>query len=321
VSTKYSLIVILALVIISCSKDEKIFIPDQNYNIDQELLLKQIIEVPKKYKISLTNERFYFSAPNGSHIEIPPLALKNEAGQAVTGDVIMTFDNLELNKSQLLYAPSTIYDGKMFESQKMIHLDFSQEGKPLVIDTPISVIIPANDNKGNESLILLDGVDSENIPTTWARRNMESYPLTVNTYEVGTVGSQNTVKGYKILCESNTKWIAIAKSEVNNANKPVITCLMLDQTLNLNNSVVYFISKNGRSAFQLQNTGKNEWRICTNALIPNDLSQGTFVLISDLGNENYHFGMTNAVLETDVNVVITSKSKTNKEIKEILASL
>ena len=121
--------------------------------------------------------------------------------------------------------------------------------------------------------------------------------------------------------ESNTKWIAIAKSEENISNETAITCLTIDKALNHNNSVVYFIYDAGRSTFKVHNTGKNEWSICTGELIPNALSKGTFVVISDLGNENYHFGMTNAVLETDENVVIKSESKTNKEIKEILASL
>ena len=79
----------------SCGKDEVIFIPDQDYTIDQTLLLRQIVEAPKKYKISLTNDRFYFAAPNGLHIQIPALALKNETGKPVTGDVVMTFDDME----------------------------------------------------------------------------------------------------------------------------------------------------------------------------------------------------------------------------------
>lgn len=305
----------------SCGKDEVIFIPDQDYTIDQTLLLRQIVEAPKKYKISLTNDRFYFAAPNGLHIQIPALALKNETGQPVTGDVVMTFDDMEYQKTQLLYAPSNIYNGKMFESKKMVHLEFTQNGKSLVIGTPIEVIIPSTEDINPASLILLDGIANESVTTTWIRRSSDSNPLTFSTYQVGTEQNQTTVKGYKILFESNTKWIAIAKSEENISNETAITCLTIDKALNHNNSVVYFISNTGRSTFKVHNTGKNEWSICTGELIPNALSKGTFVVISDLGNENYHFGMTNAVLETDENVVITSESKTNKEIKEILASL
>ncbi len=307
--------------VISCSKDEKLFIPDQDFNIDQELLLKQIIEVPKKYKITLSNDRFYFFTPNGIYVEIPPLALENEVGQAVTGEVIMTLDDLEQNKSQLLYAPSTIYDGKMFEAQKILHLDFSQHGKSLTLTIPIYVIIPAKKDSEQESLILLDGVGSKKTITNWVIRNAEANPLTINTYEVGPVGNKTSIQGYRILFEATSKWLAITKSEINNTSLPVTTCLEIDHNLHLNNSVVYFISNGGRSVFQVYHTDKNEWRICTNELIQNSLSQGAFVVISDLGNKNYHFGMTNAVLGKDANVVITSVSKTNKEIREILGAL
>lgn len=307
--------------LISCGKDELIFIPAQDHKIDQTLLLKQVLEAPKKYKISLTDERFYFAAPNGIYIEIPAQALQNEAGQYVTGDVVMTFDDMELQKSQLLFAPSTLYNGKMFESKKMLFLDFSQNGMPLTISAPIEVVIPSDGVDIQTSLMLLDGIANDNETSSWLRRSVESNPLTLQTYQVGSGETQTTVQGYKVLFPSNTKWVAIAKTEENLLNNKMTTCISLDHGLSHINSVVYFISNTGRSTFKVHNTGKNDWSICTSELIPNTLSEGAFVVISDLGNENYHFGMTNAVLETDDNVVIKSESKTNKEIKEILASL
>lgn len=309
----------MAFTLFSCGKDELVFIPDQDYLIDQTLLLKQIVEAPKKYKISLTNERFYFTAPNGMYIEIPSQALKNEAGQYVTGEVVMTFDDMELQKSQLLYAPSTIYNGKMFESKKMLYLDFSQDGKPLTISTPIEVVIPSDDII--TSLLLLDGIANDNESSMWIRRSAESNPLSIQSYQVGSTENQATILGYKIFFPSNTKWVAIATTDEPINNNTVSACISLDQGLNYKNTVVYFISDAGRSTFRLDNVGKNDWNICTSSLMYNELCSGTFVVISDLGRENYHFGMTNAVLETDENIVIKSESKTNKEIKEILASL
>jgi hypothetical protein len=319
VKAKFSLIVILAFTLFSCGKDELVFIPGQDYTIDQTLLLKQIAEAPKKYKISITNERVYFTAPNGIYIEIPSQALKNEAGQYVTGEVVMTFDDMELQKSQLLYAPSTIYNGKMFESKKMLYLDFSQDGKPLTISSPIEVIIPSDDIV--TTLVLLDGIANDNESSMWIRRSAESNPLSAQSYQVGSTENQTTILGYKIFFPSNTKWVAIANTDEPLNSKTVSVCISLDQGLNYKNTVVYFISDAGRSTFRLDNVGKNDWNICTSSLMYNELCRGTFVVISDLGNENYHFGMTNAVLETDETIVIKSESKTNKEIKEILASL
>jgi hypothetical protein len=203
----------------------------------------------------------------------------------------------------------------------MFHLEFSRDGKPLTFATPIEIIIPAQDVDSQSSLMLLDNKSSSNASAEWSRRSAESNPLVINTHLVGPTDNQTAIQGYKIVFEADTRWIAIANSEEPFTNKMVTTCLSIDHKLNHNNSVVYFISNAGRSTFKVHNTGKNEWSICTIELTPNALSQGSFVVISDLGNENYHFGMTNAVLETDENVVIKSESKTNKEIKEILASL
>ena len=69
------------------------------------------------------------------------------------------------------------------------------------------------------------------------------------------------------------------------------------------------MSEGNFSSFSIQNISLNQ------------KLDAKIIIISHLGNEDYYFGMTNAVSDSNVNVMIKPERKNIKDIKEVLNTL
>jgi len=306
----------ITLLILSCHKDEIVFIPDQTYSINSDELLSKLVEAPDSYHILLKDSRNIFIAPNHIIIDIPDQSLKDELGHVVSGEIKMQFKEFSNKKSNLLNSPSTIFENKVLDCSKIFYIKFSQNGKTLQIIKPIDIYLPSQDNKINYQIYSTIKLDESFV---WSKVLGESENVPNQTWNLSYEDAQLTVKGFKVSIHGTSNWHCIA-SQPEPLSKVVNVCLNTSLPFNKNNSLVYLVFNDSNSAIKLGADGDSSY-FCLQNIYTNQKLDAKIIVISHLGNENYYFGMTNAVLDINVDVTIKPEKKNIKDIKEALNSL
>ncbi|MBK9733908.1 MAG: hypothetical protein IPO92_02620 [Saprospiraceae bacterium] len=305
---------------LSCSKDEKIFIPDQNAVINQKLILDNILGLPKVFVINISDEPYFFKDESGNVLEIPTDALiSSSTGLPVRGEIKLMFQENSIDKSKLLNIPSTSVDGKLFNALFTLNLRFFQNGKDLSISKPINVYLPSESS--NPLPYLFESKTDKSDKFTWKLDENPIEGLKFSEWRLNYLESIITIKGYKISVTNNNQWYIIGDISDHNLGNPYSICVHLDHMFNKTNSLVYFVAKDQNIVLKLEPISENSWEFCEKNITFSSGIKGNFVVISDLGLANYFFGMTNVVLSGDVVVEIQSSQQSNEQIKEMLKSL
>ncbi|MBC7884523.1 MAG: hypothetical protein H7X99_03565 [Saprospiraceae bacterium] len=310
-----------SLVLFSCAKDEKIFIPDQNYSINQEVILSQIIGNPKIYHIKLGAFPFIFFGPEGSIIEIPENGLTTLNGEPVSGDIKIEFKEFSGQKSNMLSAPSTLYKGRLFDGRKLVYLNISQENESIVINEPIFIYLPENRVSPKNGFEFFEGSADENNNIEWRRPDGSLNMIDISDWKVNHNEGSTIINGFKLPVHAATSWISLGSYPEPDTELKGDICVEIPHEFNSHNSLVYFIADQTNSVLKVNQNSAGDWSLCAHQILFQKGIRGKFVVISDLGQENYFFGMTNAVLENDTNMSIKPEKRSLKEIKEALQSL
>ena len=301
---------------VSCHKDEIVFIPDQTYAINNDELLSKLLEAPDTYQILLKDSRNIFISPANIIIDIPEQSLVDELGNIVSGEIKMQFKEFSDKKSNLLLSPSTIFENKMLDCSKIFFIKFSQNGKELHPAKSIDIYLPSQDYRSNYSAY--HAIKSDN-SLVWKKWSGESENIRNEDWILSYQDAHLNVNGFKLSISGLSNWFCIA-SLPDNSIKEINVCVNTSLPFNKNNTLVYLVSNDGKSGIKLGSDG-NSSTFCIQNISINQKLDGKLLIISHLGNENYYFGMTNAVSDSNVNVTLDPKNKNIKEIKEALNTL
>lgn len=301
---------------ISCHKDEIVFIPDQTFSINSDELLSKLVETPQSFQIILNNTRNIFVASDNIIIDIPEQSIQDESGQVVTGEIKMQFKEFSHKKSNLLYGPSSIFQNKVLNYSKIFYIKFSQNGKTLQIVKPIDVYLPSLDNNLNYLMYNAKKIDETFV---WSKVMGEFENVRNESWNLSFQDSQFNGKGFKVPVSGVTNWYSIA-SQPEQQSKVIDVCVNIPSSFSKNNSLVYLVINDSNSIIKLEADGDSS-TFCVLNILTNQKLDAKLIVISHLGDENYYFGMTNAVLDSNIDVAINPVKKNIKDIKEALNSL
>lgn len=314
---KFLLQFLVIILLVSCQKNEFEFIPDQTYVINRDLLLANLVGSPTSYIIDVTGEKTVFFGYDHTIVEIPSKSLVDETGSPITGSVKMEIKEYTTSKSNLLQCPSSEYNMSILNSDKLIFVKFSKDGKDVYPDKKINIYL-AEQSMINDPMILAGSLTDNKI--VWSRVNESLAKVNFGQWSVSSNEAQTTISGYKIELKGSPRWISISEKSSQSNTSVQHLDIEINQNLYLKNTLAYFVADDKNTVLQLVwNESKSKFGLNINTQSMN--FSGKIVIISQLGVDNFEFGMTNAILGIDTTIKVSSSKKDIKEIKSILKSI
>lgn len=318
---RYLVIVLCLIFVFSCGKDEFLFIPDTDTTDGRFQLLSDFTATPRTYRITLQDDgRTIFEGPNNTVIDIPKGSLLTKGGKIVSGEVKAELNEFSSERLDLLYAPSAIYEGRLIDYTRVLYLRFSQNNEDLVISSPLIIYFKSSDTEALRDIYLFSGKQTAE-GVYW-----NIYEGLMNGPEKGewTISVNETIKtiqGYAISVSGNDNWYCLAKKVAGIGGETSEICVTVMDELPEDGSLTFFVSEKSRSAIRLTSRNQGTSPYCLNILPESTPLPGKIIHISDTGNQQYKFGMTNAILGKEQQITVVPKTTSKEEIIKALKAL
>ncbi len=307
---------LLILLFTQCTDSEK-FIDDIG-DIDAFYCKVQTLET----NVTLQSESNYnLLTDRNSLIVIPANAFQSPDGQEVEGTITFTFVEIFNRAHMLMYnVPTITDDNRLLESEGVFHLSARQEDQELVLRPEFEITIKTSDSSFREGMKLFYGSENENGEFGWELNNSPNNSVSTEIWGVEIEQVWWETEGYVFNCNELT-WISVDRFVDVPEEQRADVCVDLpgtDERIYSNESTVVLMIFNDLNSIVKLNPTKAFTAYCEPyGLSPID-SDVTFVVISDRGNDVYHFGMKNATLENNQIEFIEPTEKSLEEILDIL---
>lgn len=307
----------ILFVFISCQKDQSTFIPDQTFLINSDLLLAKFIDNPSSYLVTLNEGKTIINDHDKFVLEIPFESLSDSLGNIVNGEIKVEFKEFTQKKADLFKSPSTIYNSNLLDCKKLFYLNISQRGRSLHMIKAIGLYLKSE--FGVDSTRLYIG-KFDDIETKWYTENTTNFDVKAGNWSINDKESNILISGYKVSILGNARWFGVAGlTNSKYASKKAIN-IISSPNINGKNTLTFFIANNSNTSFRLFNNKGNS-KFSAQFNISDEIIPGKIVMISQFGDNNFQFGMTNAVLGLDTELSLVSEVKSLEEIKANLKSL
>ena len=312
---------IIVISLLSCYKDESIFIPDQTNIINSDLLLSKFISNPTSLIVALKEGNTIVQVSNDLIVDIPHESLTDATGKIVDGEIKLEIKDYSNKKYDLLRCPRLIYNDQLINTQKLLYVGFSKNGQPLYASHTVSVYVRENIVNESENFQLLIGQNSDE-KTQWYAEKTPKFEIKAKKHNINVNNEEsvNELWGYKIDINGKDSWYCISEKIEEETLAVQQISVTHNNEINQNNTIAYFISDVNNTVVKLESDITNS-RFKLKYSATNNHISGNIILFSQFGDEIYHFGITNVVLGKDELVNVKSEPKEIKEIKAILASL
>ena len=258
-------------------------------------------------------EHIYITNTNTS-VHIPANSLVYADGSEVTGEVTVTLEDV-LNKGELVvHDLHTMSSGKLLSSEGVLYVSFTQNGEKLSIKpgSLITIRLTAPDAEVDAQLYegLVMSTDSD-----WA---LSSQSLALESWSFFWDGKDWIDSGYELYI-TETGWFNVALE----LNTPMAftesICVSLPTELyDGSNSDVFLILDDYDTVVPLEMDSEKMLFCATFSNIPQG-SEATIVSISSLGEANYHFGTSRAIINMDNGeIVVFPEPQTKEQILDLL---
>ena len=313
---RFLLLILVLTSLHSCHKDEVIFIPDQNYVISRETMIASLTDTARSYEITVNNsETTTLFIPDVAVFEIPSGALASENGSTVSGQVKVLFDDATGHKSDLLKAPSLLYNDDAIDVNKVFRVRFEKDNKPLVLKQQVQAYIPAKDVQGDFRLFYSPGDEV----STWQQLKSPADGYHSQKWEIIYKDGMITVTGFKITLSSQGGWYCIGNFAENGSASTTVR-VSLPSGFNSSNTLVFWLPTGLNTAVRMFGEG-NSSDFGISGLRSGQNSEGKIITISDFGGDKYYFGIRNAVKVSEDVVTLTPTQHKLSEIRDLLRSL
>ncbi|NRB52910.1 MAG: hypothetical protein HRU41_34940 [Saprospiraceae bacterium] len=162
----------VALLLVSCQKDQDVFIP---YELGAEdlkgqvsNLLDDIASSTETFQWEVTHAQTFFTR-NGSRLAIPANAFMTlDGSDSLVGQVEIKIREVIHKGEMIKFQLPAQNNGRLLETLSALHIEAKLNGQPLVLRTGISIDwdIPADEFTGD--LNLYYGLEEEGIVSEWA---------------------------------------------------------------------------------------------------------------------------------------------------------
>lgn len=302
----------LLISLASCYKDSRIFTPDQNFDINNEILLTELIGGTDSYVINTGSE--HFIPISNTHILIPNQKFYDHEGQVINGNINLQFRELTEHKKDMLLCPSTITSNQLIQAEKVFHISLTKNDKKLSLSEPIVLYLESeNEVKG----IRLFSHNNGSEEFQWDIPEGSMAELVYGEWELS---PSKMIKGYKIALSNHSDWFMLGRPFDNAIHTPSSLEVEVPKIYNNRNTLVYFMG-NDINFIQRLFYDSHSKRFIISTSPQMEAMDGIIVLLSQLESGKHHFGMNNVVLGNDTKVTINPNQKSTDEIKAILNSL
>ncbi|MEZ4910544.1 MAG: hypothetical protein R2774_06750 [Saprospiraceae bacterium] len=298
---------------ISCQKDSIIFIPDQTQDINQEVVFSKILGQKAVYTIPKLDGK-YLSISNYL-IKLDSNTLVDDSGKTINSNVRIEFNDAKQDKLNLIHSKAVIVDGEALNISHYFTISFSSLEGNLKIVKPITIFILTNTDGTQEDEFYTYNVNEK----VW-KNGVDQNNIDFGHWDLENDESQLEYTAYRILLNSsNTKAFCVAKPTKMDPTTHKIKCT-LPSEYNHKNTLAYFVSNDSATAFPLT-YDKTLGQFTSLELKINPKLVGDIVIFSDLGNDFYYFGTTNAVIADDKVYDIIPKTFSNEDIRAKMLAL
>lgn len=299
---------------VSCQRDEIIFIPDQNYQINRETLINSLIKTQVTYQFQADDQDLTLFLPKQAVLQLPAGSLIKPDGNQATGFVKVHFDDVSANKSGLLKAPSLTYNNTIIDAGKATYIRFEQDGKPLELKSSAFLYLPSESSNEVSQLYYAEENSSNWQSAVGTGQNLQPQKWDV-IYKDGMI----PVIGYRVSITGKGGWYCIGKTE-NGIETAAQLSVILPSGFNSSNTLVYWVSDNSKTSLRLEAEGNSTVFNSPHLKIA-EFAEGKIVSVSDFGGDNYYFGTRNAVFKKDASISLIPEKQNLSEIKNLLLKL
>lgn len=318
---RVSVLLLVTTVMFSCEPEVDRFTPVEGEQIDVETILDDLEDGPQEFAIDADSDQRVITA-NEALLTIEKNIFQTKDGAVVTGVVDLEIKELYTKGDIFLNRVPTVSDGKLLESDAVLHISATQDGKPLELipGKQIQINIPNDNPMEKMELFYGEGGDREDFNWLEADGDENAWD-NVDRAEWAVQDSLEELFGYGYECFSDSlQWINVDIFVDVPEDQKTSVCVELPEIYTNTNTYVAMIFKDINSVVGF--TGSAEtMQFCE----PYGLSPIGFdisiIVISTQAEEVFHFGIEDAIISEDLVIQITPEEKTKEEIKLILDGL
>lgn len=257
---------------------------------------------------------YVYITNNNTSIHIPANSLTNSDGSVATGMATITFEDV-LNKGELvIHNLPTMSDGELLSSEGAFFFSFTQDENELSIAPGTLLTVRITDPQAEAGVQLYGGFDYD-INEDWS---LSSQTMSLETWSFFWDGKDWDGSGYELYV-SETGWYNVSKliDPAMSASEQI--CIQLPVELfDGNNSDVFLILDDYDTVIPLEmDSGK--MLFCASFSNMPEGTEATIVSISSLGETNYYYGTSHAIISVDTEqITIVPESKTKEQILDLL---
>lgn len=251
---------------------------------------------------------------NNTSVHIPANSLVHTDGSEVFGDVTIALEDV-LNKGELIvHNVPTLSSEKLLSSEGALYVSFTQNNEELSVKPGSLVTIRLTDPNADSNAQLYDGLDMMT-STDW---KVSEQSMSLEAWSFFWDNKPWNGSGYEFyITQSGWYSVALELDPSTSFQEPI--CVSLPTELyDGTNSDVFLILDDYDSVVPLEMNSEKMLFCATFSNLPQG-SEATVVSVSSLGEGNYHFGTSRAIINMDNGeILVFPESQTKEQILDLL---
>jgi hypothetical protein len=300
----------IVLILGGCTRDQDIFIADNTEQVSQEYIHNLVSNNNTVTTLNITEgQETYYTDNKNFLLRIPANSVLDNTGKPVIGSIKILIHKNGEDKSDFIVTPSLIFDKALPKSAATYTISFID---PIKISKPVEMYL-AVDNLGSPQNTMQYYTSVEQ---KWI---LSDNNIKIENWQIPLGEKTLNISGVKLMLKNRTNLLSFVNKNENNSSQYRL-CINLTKKFNSTNSLAFFTSNDGKFHIKLDEVSQSQF--CTSTFGSNQNVEGHIVVISDTGNQNFHFGLQNANISTSTNTVDVEMLSTSiQNIKAAIQSL
>lgn len=308
----------LVFILPSCYKDHEVFIPNQQYIINNDLLLTSLFGSPESYVVDVDNQRI-ISLPGDVVIEWPNKNVRDIDNNLITGKIKIEFKEYTKPRAGLMNCPVTWTYNQWINSDRIIYLKLIKDDKVIQLNQPLTIYLSVSSSVSKDVQVYT--LNREGGAPIWNESLMLPELLKFGNWVINEQGqASKEIIGYKLMLNPIHDWLMIGQPTGIKLDSNFKCVVDLPEGFSNSNALAYFIGNNNNMVFKLDYVSSNN-QFYTSMSVKENNIDGKIVLIGQISENEYYFGTTNVVLGEDTNVKIIGTFMSFDKIKAALIKL
>lgn len=326
------LVMATLFVFFSCGKDVDTFIPDELIDLNPEPIgdinnffnaLQGSFET--SYDLPCASFLEFVILPSGTVIPIDPDQFELPADIDCNANggrpLKMTVTEIDSKGEIIMAGKQTVSDGKLLESRAEYFIEVTYNEQPVRLKEgkPLRILIE-DDNPVQQMELFYGGMDEFGFNWEQSDRNDDAWDG-AQTSEWALQDSSQTLFGFGYECWSDSlNWINVDIFQDVPEDQRTTACVELPEIYTNTNTAVFMVFTDFNGVIFMPGDSATMQFCEPYGLTPTGYNV-TFIVISEQGEDCYHFGQASAVIEENHVEFIVPEKMPFDDIKQILMGL